>query len=212
MEVIIYIKLGTATEFYDEALDFHLGGNYFTAGALQYNNINPHIFSSLTAGLIVQINETEYNSIISSTTPPNTPILITPSYLFALANFFVGCPGNNDVFFMLSAGGWYKILWSTMKSCILSSSSVNMVFRVGSGGNINGTTTPVPNDGDISLQDDSLKNKQITLMVQGTELYPNTVYVDPMGDFIDHYTYNSASGTIGRPFKFKTGEIVHIKA
>lgn len=205
---LIYFKLGSLPEYTEETLDFHLGNNYPDAGVLDYTNLNPNILVANNAGEIIQINEQEYYSIINGQAVANGTQVVNAGDLITLTNYLNVCPLDNDVFFVLKAGKWFKISWLRMKQCISTGVRTDFLFRVGDETFVDGLT--IPNDGDTTFQNDKIKNIDITIKANGIEIYPQSVYkVDQLPN-VDYYTHNKVDGIITRPAKFKDEEIIHI--
>lgn len=171
--VLIYIKLGSATEFHDERLNFHLVAGK-PSGILDYTNINEHITTGLIAEEIIQISEAEYYSLIPP--PPEEPIVVVPSELINITNYLPPCPLDATVLFAHYAGTWYKILWSTVKSCVGGFSSLR--FRVGDSTN---DLDVLPDVGENKFVHPSLVGKthsQLMVTINGAELHPRSTYED----------------------------------
>lgn len=113
---LLYIKLGTATEYLSQRQDFYLDSDH-PATILDYSNLDADIITSLNAGLLTQISESDYYNFISSLTPA-TPINVDSNYLLTLTRSLSVCPINTSVLFIMQNGLWYKLPWSVAKSCI----------------------------------------------------------------------------------------------
>lgn len=204
--MIIYFKLGVGiTTFSDESLGIYLSTPSRLAIATDLTNTNANIYSALLAGIIIQINEQEYYTILGAT----PPVILTPvntNYLFTLSTELQECPAGTDTFFLLKENRWFRVSWTTMKNCINQVSL--FLFRVGQGGLYRGT--PIPNDGDTTYQNDELKNRDITLTVNGIRMYPSSVYDPADLPEIDYYLHDKDTGIITRPYTFKNKEIIQI--
>ena len=119
MALISYFKLGEDQEYYEEkSLNFILGGNNFSAGQLDFTNVNRNILGAVLSGYLVQISQSEYYSIIKNETIANPLINVSSSYLITLSNAITGEPNNNALIFLLQDGNWYNLTWELLKAYI----------------------------------------------------------------------------------------------
>lgn len=183
--VPIYIKLGSALSYDNERLDFHLDSEV-TAGILDYNNLNEEIYRDLSAGLIIQIDAAEYYSIGGG---PMPPIYIDPGGLITLVHFLPPCPADSAIFFAYTGGKWYKVLWSTIKSCIGVGSGIKFRFFVQDPKELSWH----PAEGDTTFINTGLIGKtseKLLVTLNGVELYPKSTYpVSEQGNY-NWYTVN----------------------
>lgn len=207
--VLIYIRLGTATEYHDERLNFHINGTV-PAGILDYSNVNSNINQGLLSGQIVQISMAEYYTLVPPA--PGDPIVVVPSELINITNFLNPCPLDATVLFAHYGGQWYKILWSTIKACIAGSNSLQ--FRIGNP--LNDLAT-LPDDGEFEFTNPLLNGKtpeQIQVTVNGVEIYHKSLY-EPLGDEGDYdwFTLHEdlTPGKFKRATAFTSTELVVIR-
>ena len=180
--VPIYIKLGTADEFHDERLNFHLV-ELSPKGILDYSNLNEHITLGLLSGEIVQISEAEYYAL---TPPPATPpITVIPTELINITEFIDPCPLDATLFFAHYAGKWYKVLWSTIKQCASTGSFTPLKFRVGDPAN---DLDVLPDVAEDRFTNPALAGKNaanLQVIINGIEIYHRSTY-EPQADEAEH--------------------------
>ena len=200
--VIIYIKLGTLSDYREERLNITLSnpGTAASADQFDYNNINGDISSALNAGGIVQINEAEYWTIKHGTPAP-PPLQINTNYLLNLTSTLTVCPDNNAKFFLYQNAQWYGILWSKIKSCLVATKA-REVFLVGKVGKAQ--------NGDTTYVNATFIGKDMAIKVLGINLYTYDEWdlSTAPDDTIDYCNYDKTTGTFTRPASFKSREIV----
>ena len=191
MLVPIYIKLGTASQWDDERLDFHLNSG-ITKGILDFSNINDHIINGLNALEIVQITEAEYYGIGPS--GGGGPIIINPPTLATITQFMGPCPNPAFIMFGYYNNQWYKILWSTLQTCLGGGGgggAAPLRFRVGNPADVG--ASDLPHDGDASFINaffTGTTKEHLLVTRNGIELY-NKDLIDPANytgdDAMDFY-------------------------
>jgi hypothetical protein len=190
--VNIYIKLGTASEWHDERLNFHLDSNH-PKGFLDYSNLTEEIFAGLIALEIVQIDVTEFNGIAD----PPPPIIVNSNDLISITAEIGPCPNPDTIFFARYQGVWYKVLWSTIKECASGGAQTLFKFRVGD----SGLPAWAPSDGDSSFiplngVDPMLADiiadgewDKLLITLNSVELYHKSTYTN-QGDDADFNWYD----------------------
>lgn len=203
--VLLYIKLGTATEFYDERLGVVLT-LLKPRTIVDANNVTYNITSALNSGAIVQLDAAQYYA--ETDDPTNPPLVVNPPELININEYMPPCPDNAFVMFGWIGSKWYKILWSTLKQCLGSAPS-SIQFRVGAPDIEN---PEYPEDGDDSFINPLLENKspqQLIVTRNGTIIYHKSLWHED--DQADNVWYTlhgedpgSISGNTGStPGKFK---------
>ena len=202
--VLIYIKLGTADQYDDEQLNFHLLEGVKEAQILDYTNINANIINGLIAGEIVQISAAEYYALTPLPTDP--PITVIPTELINITDFLDPCPVDATLFFAYYAGKWYKVLWSTIRECAGGSGGIGdrLAFRVGDSGN---NLSILPDVGDDRFINPALVDKDpddLLVTINGVEVYHRSFYED-RGDEDDNdwWVLHEDAGPDDSPGMFK---------
>lgn len=178
---LLFIKLNTGVpSFSSEELGLFLStATGKIAAALDYSNINQDITVGLNSNVIIQITQEAYYALPN----PNPPTYLTPNGIITASEYIAGCPNPTDDFWLVRGGKVYKILWSTLKNCILSSAGgqnlYSLEFTVGDDSTEPGLTLPAP--GDTSFLIPSLNGvNKIRVEYNGLPIYnkidPNKTY------------------------------------
>lgn len=205
----LYFKLGPGEVYWeDKQLGILLEDPDHPADVTDANNLTEDFITSMNANKIVQISEAEYNGVLIAV-PTNTPITFTTNYLITIKQTLNVCPANNAVFFLHQGGKWYKIPWAILKGCSTGSTKANELFRVGD------EPAPYPQDTDTDWTMPWLIGKQtknLEFRLDGTEVYPESMYdVAELPDVI-YYSLNNVTGTLSlHNAAFATGSFVRLR-
>lgn len=196
----IFFKLGSVAAWYHQRFNIRLQQGGIFASYIPINNIDAEIAQGLNIGEIIQITEAEYYSI----GPTGPGIEINPNTI-TLANFLVGCPIDQAVFFTWVGGTWYKIWWEDIKSCITLTATLILQgsFKVGKVG--------YPQKGDNVWQDNNFKDKSMRMKVNGITMYTEDEWQNgdsPTMSNIDYINFDPIAGQFTRPSGFQAGEII----
>jgi hypothetical protein len=203
---LIYIKLGTATSYFDERTDLELNTTDKVVQALDFLNLNEKLFTDLNAGRIVQVSEQEFLDLTSNI-PSKKKLYIPTNDLPTMNEFLVGCPNDNAQLFIFYNNTWYSALWGTLKNCV-KGDPVREIFRVGF------AIAPYPQPGDAAFTLSTLVGRdpeKLCVKINGVQIYHKTMYQADEWPETDYYELDSGIGAFTRPnVAFQTRDIVDI--
>jgi hypothetical protein len=207
--VPIYIQLDEAAEWHNEQLNLHLTAEK-PAAVFDYTNINADVIEALNANEIMQISQEDYFNVVGEDLEE---LDIIPHDLITLNQFMAPCPVAGFVMFGWYNNQWYKILWSTLESCLGGGGSFTPLhFTVGD-------TTPTaepwhPTNGQSSFTNPDLVGytaEQLLVSLNGVRLYPRSYYVNPLDETLfNWYEVDELTGELSVNVAFADGDIMEI--
>jgi hypothetical protein len=206
---LIYVKLGSVTEYKDERLNLSLSDPDNIAAALDYLNLNEDVIKALNTGVIVQITEAEYYGVISTNVEP---ISVPTSYLPTLSKYLTYKFNDNAIFFAYYNNQWYKVLWSEIAKHF-SGNAFRVAFRVGDPTLVPGAGENYPADGESSFILNVLKDKDwenITVTLNGSEIYNYNLHTPENQTSLDNWNIDPDTGEFSKLVPFNTDDIITI--